>query len=343
MNAYYFIIAIISAILFGVSTPISKYLLGYFNEFQLAGLLYIGAAIGTLPMIVAKWKDGPLKIKDRKNQKYVLGSIVFGGILGTLFLLFGLGFSKASSVSLWLNLELVATSILGVLFFRDHLDKKTWVGILITLSAGILLTLDDGNTGLIAIILVAFACICWGLDNHFTSLIDKFNVYQVTFVKGAIAGTTNLLIGTIISGKIPQIYFVLGAVLVGIFAYGLSIVLYIKASHHLGATRSQVVFSSAPFFGFISSWVLLSERVGIIQICSAILMLIAIWIISKNAHEHHHVHDEIEHIHSHLHDDEHHTHEHFSNTKKRHTHKHKHKKEEHSHIHYPDLHHRHDH
>ncbi|MEE8340758.1 MAG: DMT family transporter [Candidatus Neomarinimicrobiota bacterium] len=343
MKIYFIVIAIISAILFGVSTPLSKYLLTYFNEFQLAGLLYIGAACGTLPSIILKWKTEPLKIVDKKNTKYILGSIGFGGILGSVFLLFGLGYSQASSVSLWLNLELVATAILGVIFFKDHLDRNTWIGIIITLCAGILLTYNEGNSGLIAIVFISMACICWGLDNHFTALIDGINANQITFIKGVVAGFVNLMIGTAIGGHLPQYQIILGAVILGVFAYGISIVLYIKSAQHLGATRSQVIFSSAPFFGFLSSWLILSENIGIIQIITALLMGIAIWIIIKSSHNHRHIHNELTHIHVHTHDDEHHNHEHSGKSNIRHSHKHRHDKTKHEHPHFPDLHHRHEH
>jgi len=343
MKTYFILIAIISAILFGVSTPISKYLLTFFSEFQLAGLLYIGAAFGTLPIILLKWKTEPLKIVDKKNTRYILGSIGFGGILGSVFLLFGLGHSQASSVSLWLNLELVATAILGVIFFKDHLDKKTWIGIIITLSAGVLLTYNEGNSGIIAIAFISMACICWGLDNHFTALIDGINATQITFIKGAIAGIVNLMIGIAIGGGFPHYYIIFGAVALGMFAYGLSIVLYIKSAHHLGATRSQVIFSSAPFFGFLSSWLILSENIGIIQIITALLMIIAIWIIINTSHNHQHFHDKQTHIHLHTHDEEHHNHNHIRKVNVRHSHKHKHEKLKHDHPHFPDLHHRHNH
>lgn len=330
--------------LFGVSTPISKYLLTYFNEFQLAGLLYLGAAFGTLPSTIFKGQVHLLKGIDKKNTLYILGSIGFGGILGSVLLLFGLGFSQASSVSLWLNLELVATAILGVIFFKDHLDKNTWIGIIITFCAGILLTYNEGSSGTIAVIFISMACVCWGLDNHFTALIDGITPKQITFLKGIVTGFVNFAIGMVIDRNLPSYQLILGAVVLGVFAYGISIVLYIKSAQYLGATRSQVIFSSAPFFGFVSSWWLLSEQIRIIQIITALLMGFAIWLIIKTSHKHKHSHDELKHIHVHTHDDEHHNHRHSrKQAKLRHTHKHKHEKTMHDHPHFPDLHHRHGH
>jgi EamA-like transporter family len=44
------LLALISAALFGSATPASKILLDSFAPIQLAGLLYLGAAIGVMPL-----------------------------------------------------------------------------------------------------------------------------------------------------------------------------------------------------------------------------------------------------------------------------------------------------
>jgi len=44
----------------------------------------------------------------------------------------GLKTANAASVSIWLNMELVATAILGVLIFKDALDRNTWIGVFLT-------------------------------------------------------------------------------------------------------------------------------------------------------------------------------------------------------------------
>ena len=44
--------ALASAFLFGAATPASKALLGGIQAQALAGLLYLGAALGVLPMVI---------------------------------------------------------------------------------------------------------------------------------------------------------------------------------------------------------------------------------------------------------------------------------------------------
>lgn len=335
--------AILSAILFGVSTPICKYLLNGISEFQLAGLLYLGAALGVLPIILSDKKVHSFKGIGQNNIFKIIGAIVFGGILGPVFLLFALKMALASSVSLWLNLEVVVTAILGVIFFKDHLDRNGWIGVIGAVSAGILLSYQEGTTGLVAGVLILFACICWGLDNHLTATIDGITATQTTFLKGLFAGIFNLTVGMAISNTLPSSTIIIGSLVVGFFTYGVSIILYITAAQSLGATRSQIVFSSAPFFGLLFSWILLNEQLTPVHYFSAALMAISILLISNLVHEHTHVHEATTHTHYHAHDD-HHRHDHDEiPAAVLHTHEHTHLTIKHAHQHYPDLHHRHDH
>jgi len=123
MKARSIIYGLLAGLLFGIATPLSKIVLYKLNSFQLAGLLYIGAAIAFLPYII-KNASAEIKALQQTGKKYHLaGVILFGGIFGPLFLMIGLKTANAMSVSIWLNMELVATAILGVLLFKDHLDR----------------------------------------------------------------------------------------------------------------------------------------------------------------------------------------------------------------------------
>jgi hypothetical protein len=55
---------------------------------------------------------------DKHNQLRLLGAVIAGGICGPVLLLIGLRLAEATSVSLWLNFEVAATALLGVLLFR---------------------------------------------------------------------------------------------------------------------------------------------------------------------------------------------------------------------------------
>ena len=181
-------IALASALLFGASTPLSKLLLDHVSPFQLAGLLYLGAAAGTAPFAVRRRLVQRVRGLDSGNARRLLGAVLLGGIAGPVLLLFGLRVAAAASVSLWLNLELVATAVLGVLLFRDQLSGRAWLGAGLVVTSAVLLSWDGGAAGFLPGMLVALACVCWGFDNHFTSLIDGLTPQETTFWKGAAAG-----------------------------------------------------------------------------------------------------------------------------------------------------------
>ncbi len=339
------ITGLLSGLLFGIATPFSKLLLSNLNSFELAGLLYLGAGIAMIPAILRTGSQ--LKLLFNKNNSIrTLGIILFGGLLGPLLLLIGLRAANAASVSIWLNMELVATAILGVLIFKDSLDKFTWIGVILTIIAGVITSFGEGVSGLASALLITAACFCWGVDNHLTALTDGATPQAVTFVKGIMAGTVNLLIGISISETSIVFDNIFPALIVGGFSYGLSIVLYVTSAQNIGATRGQILFSTAPLWGVISSYIIFQNSFHWTHIISILLLILAVIVINLISHKHRHAHDLIKHIHYHKHNDEHHDHIHDDenfDTDKGHSHFHTHKPIIHTHPHYPDLHHRHKH
>lgn len=336
--------ALLAALLFGAAAPLGKPLLAYLNDFQFAGLLYLGASIGvSLILIRQKTFQPPWKLA-RKERFKLLGAIVFGGILGPLFLMAGLRLAAAGSVSLWLNLEMVATLVIGALFFDDHLSRKGWLASTGVVLAAVLLAWGGGIAGIKAGGLIALACICWGIDNHLTALIDGITPAQSTFWKGLFAGSVNLTLGLLIGNYSASGWQTVASLGLGAFSYGLSILLYITSAQNLGATRSQLLFSSAPFFGLVLS-IILGESLTLIQGFAFIVFGVSIFFLFKETHTHAHLHETFRHTHTHHHPDEHHSHEHpeIDEESFRHTHPHQHATMSHDHPHWPDLHHRHEH
>lgn len=330
--------------LFGASTPASKLLLEAFEPFQLAGLLYLGAALGMAPVVARERRRGARMVFDRANALRLGGAVLFGGVLGPVLLLFGLRLSGAGSVSLLLNFEMVATAVLGVVLFREHLGRLGWLGVAGVLAGGVILAGGEGWPGVLAGLLVAAACTCWGLDNHWTALIDGITPARSTLVKGLVAGTTNLAIGIAAAPLSASNGSIAAALLVGALCYGASIALYIASAHELGATRAQAVFATAPFAGAALSFTLLGEPVGIGHAAAFVLFAAAIPALFLSQHQHVHVHEPVEHVHSHRHDDGHHLHRHPGlEPSVRHSHVHRHEKLVHAHPHWPDIHHRHSH
>lgn len=120
------LIALAAAALFGVSTPLVKLLVGDVGPWLLAGLLYLGSGVGLTALYFIRraftGNSGEARL-TRADLPWLAGTVVFGGILGPILLLFGLLRTDAASASLLLNLEAVFTLGLAWVVF-----ESTWTG-----------------------------------------------------------------------------------------------------------------------------------------------------------------------------------------------------------------------
>lgn len=331
---------LLAAALFGASTPAAKLLTNTLGPFLLSGILYLGAAAAVCPWALRARVGAGI----HRHRLRLAGAVLFGGVVGPVCLLKGLATATAGSVSLWLTLETVATAVLARLFFKEHLALRTWAAVAVMVGASAVLSSGTPQGG-VAAAWVAVACVAWGLDNNLTALIDAYSPAQITFAKGAAAGAVNLGLGLWFEPGLPTAWTLGLGLVVGALGYGASLLLYVAAAQHLGATRSQLLFSSAPLWGLLLAWLALAEPILWAQLAAVPLMGLALWLWQRERHEHFHVHVPVTHRHWHRHDDGHHGHEHETVVPagRWHSHEHHHEAIEHAHTHRPDLHHRHAH
>jgi drug/metabolite transporter (DMT)-like permease len=348
-NIYPKLQAALAAILFGASAPIAKLLLGDIEPVLLAALLYLGSGFGLLIFkaqqkfrVKNATKEAGLSSKD---LPWLVGAILAGGVVAPIILMISLKNTPAATASLLLNFEGVATSAIAVLVFKESLGKRIWAAIALITIASIILTWDaKGAWGLsVGALGVVIACAFWGMDNNFTRNISAKDPIAIVTIKGIVAGTVSLIIAFLSGSSIPSLKFVLAALILGFFSYGISIIMFIFAMRSLGAARTSAFFGSAPFIGAIISLFLFRELPGMNFILSIPVMVGGAVFILWEDHLHIHKHDGFGHDHRHKHDDNHHIHEHNGDTNIEHTHWHVHEDLKHEHSHTPDIHHRHTH
>lgn len=338
-----------SAVLFGASTPLAKIAVSSADPIAVAGLLYLGSGIGLAVLrtvraeSLTKRTETPL---SRADLPWLAGATLAGGVVGPTLLLLGLLSTQASTASLLLNLEAVATAAIAWLIFRENVDMRVGTGFMLIILGGILLSLppDDGIAISGSALLIAAACLAWGIDNNLTRRISGSDPSQIATWKGLTAGFVNIGLAFAMGAKFPQANVALGVTIIGFFGYGISLVLFVRALRYLGAARTGAYFSTAPFAGAALAFALGEGRLDGAFCAAGLLMLVGVWLHVTERHEHEHVHEPQEHEHFHHHD-EHHQHEHSPADPpgQPHTHRHQHARVAHSHPHYPDTHHRHHH
>ncbi|WP_327515777.1 DMT family transporter [Cognatazoarcus halotolerans] len=339
--------ALLAAALFGASTPFAKLLAGEVSPVLLAGLLYLGSGVGLMLVRAIRDRGWTPSGLVRAEWPWLLGAILFGGVLGPIALLFGLTTTSGSTASLLLNLEAVLTALVAWLVFRENAGRRVVAGMLAIVAGGVVLAWPEGGesaTGWVGPLAIALACLCWAIDNNLTRKVSGSDALFVAGSKGMVAGAVNSAFALALGATMPGTAIVVATMTVGLLGYGISLVMFVLALRGLGTARTGAYFSTAPFIGTVVALVLLDESTDPAFWLAASLMALGVWLHLTERHEHRHVHAPLQHRHPHVHDD-HHQHPHpfeWDGTEP-HDHWHEHLAVVHKHPHFPDIHHRHTH
>lgn len=341
------LIALGAAALFGASTPLAKLLMGALPAMLVAGLLYLGSGIGLIAARMIRDRGWCRPELSAHDWPWLIGAIVIGGAIGPTLLMLGLARASAADTSLLLNLESVFTALLAWLAFREHISGRIVVGMLFIVAGSIALSWPSAAAAegsWLGGLAVAGACLCWAIDNNLTRQVSGSDALFVAGSKGMVAGSINVALALGAGASLPPWHMTASMMLLGLFGYGISLVLFVHALRELGAARAGAYFAIAPFIGAAIAIVFFHESASTAFLAAAILMGIGVWIHLTERHVHEHAHDPLSHSHSHTHD-EHHQHQHAFewNGREAHGHQHNHAEIMHSHPHYPNIHHRHTH
>jgi drug/metabolite transporter (DMT)-like permease len=363
--------ALLSAALFGISTPIAKVLVGRMDPWLLAAGLYLGAGLGlglywSLRHLAAQIRhrragdqaanrqlshdEAPLQ---RRDMPWLLAVIASGGVAAPVLLVFGLVSAPASSVALLLNLEGLFTMLIAWIVFREGVDRRLLTGALALMLGAVLLALPAQVSASLSAMplrssmLVAAACLCWAIDNNLTRKLSSADPVQITMIKGIVAGSVNLVIALVLGTKLPALTSLVITGCLGLLCYGLSLVLFVLSLRQLGAARTGAYFATAPFIGAGAALLFLGDPPTPFFLLAAALMAGGLYLHLTERHDHEHDHDVMYHDHAHRHDS-HHDHDHGPELPAlaadgTHSHPHWHRRLTHRHRHFPDIHHQHRH
>ena len=320
--------AFLAAVFYAINVPISKVLLQHVGPTTMAALLYLGAGIGIGMMSLFNKKDREKAESLTKAElPYIVGMIVLD-IAAPIFLMLGISYGSSANASLLGNFEIVATTVIALILFKEAVTKRLWVAIgLITLSS-ILLSFEGTYSFHFSYgsLLVIMATVCWGLENNCTRELSSKSTYQIVMLKGLCSGLGALVIALIKRESFPGIGYIAIALALGFVAYGLSIFMYVRAQNVLGAAKTSAYYAVNPLIGALLAFVFLSESLSWMYVIALIVMVIgsALVVVDTFIRQHDHEH---QHAFTHSHGGSTHTHT------VRHSHVHKHYLTEEKHRH----------
>lgn len=320
--------AFLAAVFYAINVPISKVLLQYVGPTTMAALLYLGAGIGIGMMSLFNKKDREKAESLTKAElPYIVGMIVLD-IAAPIFLMLGISYGSSANASLLGNFEIVATTVIALILFKEAVTKRLWLAIgLITLSS-ILLSFEGTDSFHFSYgsLLVIMATVCWGLENNCTRELSSKSTYQIVMLKGLCSGLGALVIALIKRESFPGIGYIAITLALGFVAYGLSIFMYVRAQNVLGAAKTSAYYAVNPLIGALLAFVFLSESLSWMYVIALIVMVIgsALVVVDTFIRQHDHEH---QHAFTHSHGGSTHTHT------VRHSHVHKHYLTEEKHRH----------
>lgn len=324
------VLALLAAIFYAINTPFSKILLNQIPPTLMAAFLYLGAGIGVgfLYLFHIKGED-KLERLTKKDLPYTIGMIVLD-IAAPIFLMIGIRIGSVSNASLLENFEIVTTTLIALLVFKEKVTARLWAAIGFITVSSIVLSFEGSGSFQFSLgsLFVILATCCWGLENNCTRKISDKSTYEIVFLKGIFSGGGSLMISFILGEHIPEWKYMMLAMLLGFVAYGLSIFMYIRAQKDLGAAKTSAYYAVAPFVGTFLAFLINGEElttayfVGLIFMMIGSIMVVYDTIVRYHFHEHSHivVHVHNGRIHTHIIT---HTHEHHHITsEKKHGHTH---------------------
>ena len=288
--------ALLAAVFYAVNVPVSKILLKDIGSRTMAALLYLGAGIGIGLLSLFNKED--LENSERLSKKdlpFVIGMIVLD-IAAPILLMLGISCGSSANASLLGNFEIVATTLIALLLFKETVSKRLWAAIaLITLSS-ILLSFEGASSFRFSrgSLFVLAATVCWGFENNCTRNISSKSTYEIVVLKGIFSGLGALVIALVKREPLPGIRHIGAALILGFVAYGLSIFLYVRAQNTLGAAKTSAYYAVAPFVGAFLSFAVLGERlswvyfVALTVMASGSALVVADTLIRHHAHAHQH-------------------------------------------------------
>jgi drug/metabolite transporter (DMT)-like permease len=337
------LLALLAAVLFGLSTPLLQLLGKGLGPFTTASLLYTGAALVGTALRRPASREAALSRTDMPRLLLVAFS---GAVVGPVALAWGLQRASGAGASLLLTLEALFTALLARLLYRETIDRRVGAAMLLLVAGGALLALDQAGAGraqLAGLAAVLLATAAWGVDNAISRALAERDPGQVVLAKCGLGAVATLALALTALEPLPTLPAALGLLAVGATGYGLSLRFYLLAQRAFGAARTGSVFACAPFIGALGALALGDRSGGWLMVAAGGLMAAGVFLHLAERHSHEHAHEAMAHEHAHAHADGHHGHSHEFMPTGTHSHPHVHEPVRHEHPHSPDQHHQHRH
>lgn len=291
--------AVSAAVLFGLSSTLSKIILAEVHPLVVAGLIYFIAGgflfvvrLSPLHAIILSWLETPTKVEptmERKDYAVLLLVAISGAVVASFLFVYGLSLTTAVNASLLLNMESLFTVVIAFIFLRERGMRKDYFGILLLVFGAVFVTTGGEfqsltvATELSGNLLIVLACLSWGIDNNLSRFLSKKRdlphlVALKCLLGGSIVLVSALLLNVNFRISVLALPYLFS---VGAFSIGFSIVLFMFGLREIGSMKTGVLFSTSSLFGAVFAFIVLREPLTVIQVASGLVMFLGVYFLYK--------------------------------------------------------------
>jgi drug/metabolite transporter (DMT)-like permease len=239
---------------------------------------YLLAAIVVLPFAVkASHAARPVYVIPREQYKwmFLVGSVLFAG---SAVQQAGLMYTTAGNAGFITSLYVVLVPVLLFLVWRE---KVHWISsaALVLAGAGAFLLSTGGQFRMRSGDVIELAgALFWTL--HVIMLGKYASRYEpLSFSVGQliVCSFLNLGVGLLVERSVPtSLPFLGGIAYTAFFSLGLCYTLQIWAQRHTPPADAALILSLESVFAALSGWLLLDERLALVQTCGCVLIFVAV-------------------------------------------------------------------
>jgi drug/metabolite transporter (DMT)-like permease len=250
------------------------------------GLRFLVAALALAPLAASRRLTG--QQMEGVNRKSLPGVILVGLLLagGATLQQAGLKYTTAGNAGFITGLYVVFIPIFLGLFWRQHVQRITWLGALLAviglflLSTGGQLRLSLGDS------LELAGAVFWALHVIFTGrLVQRLDVLQFAVGQYLVCGLVSLSIGLVVEAQVlPALIDKWWAVAyTGLISVGFGYTLQAVGQRVAPPADAAIILSLEAVFAAMAGWLILGETLGPVQLLGCSVMLLGMLLAQSEA------------------------------------------------------------
>lgn len=245
------------------------------------------ATAGVILLGVLRVTEGPLRL-PRSEWLRLLALGLVGHTLYQIFFITGIARTTAGNSALILAMVPLFVAILGAALRLDTVTARTWGGIVLAFGGLFVLIVAGGRLRLDARTLAGdgltlLCSIAWAsytvFSRPFLTRMSPLRLTALTLLFGAPA-LALVSLPHLLTQSWSRVTWPAWAALAysSVCAIALGYVVWYRSVQRVGSARTAVYSNLIPVVALASAWILLGERLSLLQIAGAVVVLTGVWI-----------------------------------------------------------------